>query len=477
MQSLHREQPFNLPIRFIQFGEGNFLRAFVDWQIDLLNERTDLQAGVVVVRPLALGNKPLLDVQDGVYTTLVRGLNSAGQAVREFRQIQCVQREVDVVADYAGYLALARNPDVQFIVSNTTEAGIAVNDSDAYQDAPPTTFPAKLTRLLHERFMHFAGAMDKGVVLLPCELIDDNGPALKAAVLHFAAWWQLGPVFQQWLEQACTFCSTLVDRIVTGYPQEEIAELEAELGYRDQFLVTAEHFYLWVIEGPAWLAQALRLPQGGLNIQLVEDIRPYKQQKVGILNGGHTSMVPVALLAGLETVRAAVEDAEVGAFLMRALSQEIIPSLPLPAAQLDAFAAEVLRRFRNPAIQHRLQSIALNSWSKFAARVLPQLLSCHARTGVFPKHLVTALAATFLLYRGDVIPLVDDAAHLAWFEQAWAQVASGEQSVRDLVQQWLAKRNVWGRDLSELSGLTDSVSQAVLDIEQMGIRRYLRHLA
>lgn len=476
MKTLIRDTPFTLPIKFIQFGEGNFLRAFIDWQIDLLNERCGLNAGVVVVRPVGNSDKPSLDTQGGVYTTVIRGLNEAGEAIKQFRKITCVQREINCNTMFAEYLQLAHNPDVRFIVSNTTEAGIAINDRDSYHDQPPTSFPAKLTRLLHERFCHFSGAQDKGVVLLPCELIDHNGQVLAAAVRHFASLWQLGDDFSRWLNEACFFCSTLVDRIVPGYPHEEITALEAELGYHDQFLVAAEYFHLFVIEGPAWLAEELKLAGAGLNIKLVDDITPYKQRKVGVLNGGHTAMVPVALLATLEAVGEAVDDPVVGRFLQETLDQEIIPSLPLERTELDAFAADVLRRFRNPYIHHRLESIALNSWSKFAARVMPQLLTYQRTNNCIPPRLAIAFAATVLLYRGGVVPLVDDPANLAWFKSAWRQVGYGSWSQRDVVQGWLANTELWGRDLNCIPGLTEALTASVDAIDRDGIRKVLAAL-
>jgi tagaturonate reductase len=240
MKLLNRDIPYSLPIKFIQFGEGNFLRAYIDWMIDLLNERVGLNAGVVVVRPRGNTVKPLLDTQGGVFTTLIQGLNERGEAVKQYRKIVCVQREINAVTMYADFLALARNPDTRYVVSNTTEAGIAINDTDAFYDAPPLSFPAKLTRLMYERFCHFDGAKDRGWVLLPCELIDHNGLALKAAVTHFSTLWNLGNKFKNWIDEANTFCSTLVDRIVTGYPTGAIEAIEGELGYRDQFLVAAE---------------------------------------------------------------------------------------------------------------------------------------------------------------------------------------------------------------------------------------------
>lgn len=473
MPTLRRSAPYALPIKFLQFGQGNFMRGFFDWQVDLLNERSGLDAGVVVVRPRGGSGSPLLDVQDGLFTTVVRGLDESGTPVSDSRTISCVQREINPASMYGDYLALAQLPELRFIVSNTTEAGIATNDSDAFDDAPPSTFPAKLTRLLFERYTHFAGAHDKGLVLLPCELIEQNGPALKAAVLHFARLWQLGAGFAGWLEHSCTFCSTLVDRIVTGYP-ENAAAIEAELGYSDQFMVAAEHYYLFVIEGPASLAEELKLAGANLNVKLVDDITPYKKRKVGILNGGHTALVPVALLAGLETVGEAVNDEQVGAYLADTLNQEIIPALPLPQDELQQFARDVLLRFRNPYIQHRLASIALNSWSKFAARIAPQLLRYVELRGQLPTRLVLALAATMRLYRGDVIALSDDAASLAWFAAGWAEVDAGSQTLLQLSQGWLANHHVWGRDLNQVDGLAQAVADALARIDALGMRGALQ---
>lgn len=476
MQTLRRSAPYALPIKFLQFGQGNFMRGFFDWQVDLLNERSGLNAGVVVVRPRGGSGSPLLDVQDGLFTTVVRGLDESGAPVSEYRTISCVQREINPATMYGDYLALAHLPQLRFIVSNTTEAGIAVNDTDAFGDAPPSTFPAKLARLLFDRYTHFNGSADKGVVLLPCELIEQNGPALKAAVLHFARLWQLDAGFAAWIDSACVFCSTLVDRIVTGYPEGEADTIAVDLGYSDQFLVAAEYYYLFVIEGPAWLADELKLAGANLNIRLVDDITPYKKRKVGILNGGHTALVPVALLAGLETVGAAINDEQVGGYLADTLAQEIIPALPLPKDELQQFARDVLLRFRNPYIQHRLASIALNSWSKFAARIAPQLLRYVEVQGQLPQRLVLALAATIRLYRGDVIALSDDAATLDWFAAAWRDVDGGQQSLAQLAQGWLANEKIWGRDMNAVPGLSQAVTTALVRITADGMRGALQAL-
>jgi tagaturonate reductase len=475
MKQLRRTTPFARPVKILQFGQGNFMRGFFDWQVDLLNERTGLDAGVVVVRPRGGSGAPLLDAQDGLFTVLVRGLDETGQSVKQYRTVECVQREIDPATMYADYLAQAANPDLRFIVSNTTEAGITVNETDRQSDAPPVTFPAKLTQLLFSRYLAFDGDQDKGVILLPCELIDKNGEALKNAVLHYARLWNLPAGFAAWVGDACTFCNTLVDRIVTGYPAADAAQIEQELGYADPFLVAAEYYYLFVIQGPAKVAEELKLAGADLNVKLVDDITPYKKRKVGILNGGHTTLVPVALLAGLEAVGPAVDDGQVGAFLRAAIFDEIIPALEMDRAELEAFADDVLRRFRNPAIHHRLASIALNSWSKFAARVLPQLLRyAELNGGRLPRRLVLAMAATMVLYRGGVIDLADDAATLAWFRAGWDRVGTGEWTLDDLVRGWLANAALWGRDLNGVPGLAAQVAADVGAIDKQGIRTLLK---
>jgi tagaturonate reductase len=476
VKALKRTQPSTRPARFLQFGQGNFMRGFADWYVDLLNERTGLNADVVIVRPTTRSNAPLLDTQDGLYHVLVRGIDESGQVVREFRRIDCVQREIDLRTQWDDYLALARMPSFRFVLSNTTEAGIAINDSDRFEDTPPQSFPAKLTRWLAERFRHFGGSAASGLVFLPCELIDNNGPALRAAVRHFARLWALPAAFDDWLDTHCTFCSTLVDRIVTGHPAEEMAAIEIELGHADPFLVSAEYFNLFVIEGPASLADELRLAGSGLNIELVDDIKPYKQRKVGVLNGAHTALVPVALLAGLETVGEAVADEQVGRFLVAAIEQEIIPALPLPRSDLEPFAADVLRRFRNPFIRHRLASIALNSWSKFAARVMPQLLRFEALNGALPRRLVLALAATLLVYLRETIPLGDDATHLDWFAQLRTQLADRRVSLGQLAEQCLARPAFWGRDLNTVPGLRAALAEALHAIDSQGMRAALAAL-
>ncbi|MGL5473523.1 UNVERIFIED_ORG: tagaturonate reductase [Citrobacter freundii] len=482
MQTLNRRDfpGAQYPERIIQFGEGNFLRAFVDWQVDLLNEHTDLNAGVVIVRPIESTFPPSLSTQDGLYTTIIRGLNEKGEAVSDARLIRSVNREISVYSEYDEFLKLANNPDMRFVFSNTTEAGISYHAGDKFEDAPAVSYPAKLTRLLFERFSHFNGASDKGWIIIPCELIDYNGDALRELVLRYAQEWALPEAFIQWLDQANAFCSTLVDRIVTGYPRDEVEKLEAELGYHDAFLDTAEHFYLFVIQGPKSLAAELRLDKYPLNVLIVDDIKPYKERKVAILNGAHTALVPVAWLAGLDTVGEAMNDAEICAFVEKAIYEEIIPVLDLPRDELASFASAVTGRFCNPYIKHQLLSIALNGMTKFRTRILPQLLAGQQASGKLPARLTFALAALIAFYRGErngeAYPVQDDAHWVARFQQLWSQHHDRQISTDELVKSVLGVKEHWEQDLTQVSGLVEQVSADLDTILAKGMREAVKPL-
>lgn len=442
---LARSWPQALPVRVLQFGQGNFLRGFVDWQIDLLNERCAMDLGVVIVRPTSRSTAPLLDTQGGCYTTLLRGLDDAGALQTDVRTIQCVQRELDLAIHWPDYLALASNPDVRFVVSNTTEAGIAVNTTDHYDDHPPVSFPAKLTRWLHERFLHFGADADKGLLMLPTELIEANGLALRHAVLHYAALWQLEAEFVNWVNEACQFCSTLVDRIVTGYPSEEAESLQQQWGYRDPMMVAGERYHYWAIEAPTWVAQELPLHRAGLNVQWVTDLAPIRLRKVAILNGAHTLLSTLGLLAGVQTVGAAMADTQLHAFLQATLEQEILPTLPFAQDDLQAFTKDVLLRLSNPTLSHSLSAIALNQESKFAARLLPQLLAFQKNTGGLPARIV-----------------------LVWAALARASTAAPE------VTDYLARVDLWGHDLNAIDGLGVQLALAMQGLAHYGVRHAMQ---
>lgn len=466
------------PTKIVQFGEGNFLRAFVDWQIDLLNEKTDLNAGITVVRPIDTDFPPLLNTQDGLYTTIIRGLNEQGERVKDFRIIRSINNEINIYKQFDDYLALAKDENIEFIFSNTTEAGISYHAGDKLTDRPATSYPAKLTQFLYTRFQHFTGATDKGLIIIPCELIDYNGEALQELVNRYAKEWQLPNAFIDWLNSSNTFCSTLVDRIVTGYPRNEVAELQQELGYQDTFLDTAEYFYLFVIQGPKSLATKLRLELLNLNILLVDDIKPYKERKVAILNGAHTAMVPVAYLAGLNDVGSTMQDEQLLSFVEQAIYQEIMPVLSLPQDELQAFAKAVINRFKNPFIVHQLLAISLNSMTKYRTRILPQLLAYQEKYQQLPKCLTFALAALIVFYQGkrndEQIPLQDDGWILEMYNKLWQQHADQQISTLQLVAEVLAQSQHWGCDLTQTSELVDTVSEQVDTILAKGMRASLQ---
>lgn len=465
------------PEKIIQFGEGNFLRSFVDWQLDIINKNTDLNAGIAVVRPIDYDTVPLLNIQDGLYTSIIRGINEKGEVVKDYRIISSINREIPVYKEFDEYLKLAHNPEMRFIISNTTEAGIVYSDEDKYDDRPQNTFPAKLTRLLHERFKVFNGEVNKGFILMPCELIDYNGEELKKIVLKYADLWNLEEEFKNWLITGNIWCSTLVDRIVTGYPRAEKDELVKELGYEDKFMTTGEYFYLFVIQGPKdILTKELRLDKVNLNILIVNDLKPYKMRKVGILNGAHTAMVPVAYLYGIDTVREAMENSDVRTFIEKAIDEEIIPALDMDKKELVEFKEAVIKRLQNPYVKHMLMDISLNSMSKYKSRILPQVLETYRRTGKLPKRLLFSLAALIRFYKGvrengNVINLRDDKHHLEMYQELWKT-----NNYRKIVEHVLGLEKHWDINLNTIEGMTDLVTHYVEKIDKYGVKKALEEV-
>ncbi|WP_047395023.1 tagaturonate reductase [Cetobacterium sp. ZOR0034] len=463
--------------KVIQFGEGNFLRCFFDWQLDIINKNTDLNAGVAVVRPIDFDAVPLLDTQDGLYTAIIRGINESGQVVKDYTVISSINREIPIYKNFKEYLQLAHNEDMRFIVSNTTEAGITFSSEDKYDDEPQATFPAKLTRLLHERFTVFNGDMTKGFILLPCELIDYNGEELKRVVLKYAELWNLGEKFTNWLINGNIWCSTLVDRIVTGYPRGEKEELEKELGYSDNFITTGEYFYLFVIQGPKdILTKELKLEGLNLNILIVDDLKPYKMRKVGILNGAHTAMVPVAYLYGIDTVREAMENDDLREFIESAIDEEIIPALDMDKKELEEFKDAVINRFKNPYVKHMLMDISLNSMAKYKSRILPQVLELNSRTGKLSKKLLFSLAALIRFYKGvrengDAIQLRDDRHHLDMYKELWKT-----NNYNEIAKTVLGLESHWDTDLNAVEGMTDLVAKYLENIDKVGVAKALKEV-
>lgn len=460
------------PIRVLQFGEGNFLRAFVDWMFDITNEQGLTDHGIAVVQPLSTGMCARLQQQENRYHLLLRGFEN-GQTVESMRQIDTISLSLNPYQDFSGYLALAEIPELELIISNTTEAGIAYDPTVLLSDTPAASFPGKLTQFLYARFKAFSGAPDKTVTLLPCELIDRNGDNLKAVVERHAREWQLGDAFLDWLRQ-CHFLNSLVDRIVPGYPRNELEAIHAQFGVSDDLLVTAEPFHFWVIEGDTALAEKWPFHKAGLQVVWTTDMTPYRERKVRILNGCHTMTVAAAYLAGLDTVGDCMSTSYTRTFMERGLYQEIIPTLNLPAEELSSYANAVLERFSNPFIHHELLSITLNSFSKWKTRVLPSLVQYHQKFERVPACIAFSFAALLAFYQvekqtdgsyvgkraksgGQTYSVKDDISVLADMAALWAACDGSDAALIVFVSAVLSRADWWGRDLTTLSGFASVV--------------------
>lgn len=421
---------FNKPTRcekVIQFGEGGFLRGFVDWIIQVANENTDFNAGVVVVQPIEMGMCDKLEEQNCVYTHIMRGIKNGVPTV-EKKLVDSISRTVQPYRDFDAYLSLAENPDFRFVVSNTTESGIAYNEADSPDNAPNVTFPAKVTMLLKKRF----DLGLKGFIFLPCELIDKNGTTLREYILKYADKWGYGGDFINWVKNDNIFYNTLVDRIVTGYPKGE----DIDLGYEDNMLNTSELFHLWVIEGPKEITKEFPFDKTDLNIIVTDNLERYRTRKVRILNGAHTSMIPYAMLEGIETVGDCMNDENMSSFVKKCVYDEIIPTLDLPESELLDYADNVFERFQNPFIRHLCASISLNSVSKFKVRVLPSLQEYINRKGEMPKNLIFSFAKLIEFYK--VGTPNDDSKVMEFMKTA-------------TIPEILGNTDFWGEDLSYLA--------------------------
>ncbi|MFU0825589.1 tagaturonate reductase [Clostridium sp.] len=467
------------PEKILQFGEGNFLRAFVDWQIDKMNKEADFNGSVVVVQPIEFGLVDKLNKQDGLYTLYLQGIKD-GKAIREHSVINSISRGINPYTQYDEYLKVAENPELRFIISNTTEAGITFDETDKLEDKPQKSFPGKLTAFLYNRFKAFGGSKESGLIIIPCELIDRNGEKLKNIIIKYAEFWNLEEEFVTWLNSANTFCCSLVDRIVPGYPKDRIDEITKELGYEDNLVDVGEQFHLWVIEGPEWIKNEFPVEKAGLNVKFVDNMAPYRTRKVRILNGAHTALVPVSYLYGLETVGESVDHEVIGKFVREVMYDEIIPTLDLPEDELKYFAGAVLERFQNPFVKHYLMSIALNSMSKFETRDLPSLLEYVNRKGELPKKLVFSLAALIEFYKGkrgeEDIKLADDDDILELYKTTWGSCDGTEEGLRKVVTTVLGYEKNWKINLNEIEGLTDAVANYLIKIEKLGIKEALKEV-
>ncbi|NLC52618.1 MAG: tagaturonate reductase [Firmicutes bacterium] len=470
-----------LPEKVLQIGEGNFLRAFADWMIDRTNSAGYFNGSVVICQPIEVGMAEQINAQNCIYTVLMRGIENK-QVVERSRVITSVSRCINPYSNYDLLLEVAKNPELKVVISNTTEAGITYRDGDKLSDRPPESYPAKMTVILYERFKEFQGDPGKGLLILPVELIERNGDKLKRYVLQYAADWGLEPAFTAWLENANCFANTLVDRIVTGYPREEIKEISATLGYEDNILVACEPFNLWVIEAPPEWSAVLPFEKAGVNVIWTTDMTPYHARKVRILNGAHTVSVLAAYLAGHDIVLEMMEDPIFEEYLRRCIRDEVIPTISLPKKDIDDFADAVFERFSNPFIKHRLLDISLNSVSKYKARCLPSLLDYIEKSNQLPPILSFGLAALIAFYRGTMengayigersdgtYQIRDNPDVVLFFAESWQHPA-------DIVKQVLSNKEFWDQDLTQIAGLAPLVEKYLNMIMNDGAAAAVKNL-
>jgi len=465
------------PVNILQIGDGNFLRAFIDWMVDVCNEQGVFRGGVAIAQSLPRGLADKLNAQDGLFTVLLRGIED-GRHILSRRVVSCVQIALDPYRQWEAMRSLAADRTLRFVVSNTTEAGIVDVDEPFDPETCPASFPAKIAALLYTRYQVLGRDTAPGLVFLPCELIEANGATLKHIVKLHAKRWNLDPGFVAWIDQSNHFLDTLVDRIVPGYPAGEADALCDAWGYDDQLIVAAEPFHLLVIQGPRMLAAELPLHQAGLNVVWTDDLHPYRTRKVRILNGAHTATALAAFCAGLDTVQQMTEDPVVSAYLNHVMFQEIVPFVPLPEAERQSYARTTMERFGNPFIRHELISIALNSVAKWKVRVLPTVKDHVAAHGRAPAGLAFSLAALLWFYRGRLeggsytgqreagaYPIRDDAETIATLAAAWHD---GDP------ERVLADAGLWGEDLTGLPDLRQLVGRDLQAIANYGMKAALQ---
>lgn len=479
LQQQHQLDMLNYPVKVLQIGEGNFLRGFFDWMIYECNRQGLFQGSVAVSQPRPGGRRKLeqLREQEGIYGLLTRGLQD-GRKIEDELWITVFSQMIDPYAEWEHFLSVAELDSLEIVVSNTTEAGLDYQFSDWNPSEPPMSFPAKLTMLLYRRYERYEGSPHKGLLILPCELLERNGDILRSIVLRHAEDWELSPAFRSWVEECNLFLNSLVDRIVTGYPEE--AELYFDKwGYEDRLLNTAEPYYFWAIEGDPSLESRLPLQSAGLQVRWVSDLTPYQVRKVRILNGTHTLMASIGLLHGFTEVKEIAESTEWGEDIRSAMLQEIVPLVPLPPEEVTAYADTVWERFRNPFLRHKLQDIGMNSISKFKVRLLPSLKEYVSSHSTLPSLMTRGLASLIRLYHaksiegqwygmrldGEQVLLRDDPDSLMTFYQAWQKVEDGKWSIRQLVASILGNQALWGEDLNRISNLHEVVSSYIEEME------------
>lgn len=471
----------NRPEKIIQFGEGNFIRAFMDWMVQQMNKQGTFNGSVVAIQPTPHGKVVgKLNTQDGLFTVILRGI-ADGQTVNSHEIISCVSRGINPYTDWLEVLKCAENPEMEFVFSNTTEAGLTYNHEDKADMQPPLSYPAKLTLFLYHRYEYFHGDKNKGMYIIPCELLESNGELLKNIILKHCEDWNLPEEFRTWIETSNKFYNSLVDRVVSGYPKDEIETITQELGYEDTLIACGEPFHFLALEGDESLNDKLPFTKSGLNVVIEKDITKYRQRKVRLLNGGHTANVPASFLAGLDTVAEMMNDEITGKFTRQTIKNIILPSVPMDRQMLEDFASAVIERFQNPFIKHQLLSILLNCTSKFKVRVLPSLLEYREKFGIFPQNLCFSFAAYIYLYKsnkrnGKTFEFTDDSTALSKLHAAWQLYDNSLTGAHSVATQILGDTDLWDTDLTIYTDLVKDVAKYLYEIDINGTKKIMQSL-
>ncbi|WP_082234943.1 tagaturonate reductase [Halobacillus massiliensis] len=472
-----------LPERVIQFGEGNFLRAYINWMIHQMNKQEVFNGRTVAIQPTPHGKVvPKLKAQDNLYTTILQGV-SDGEEKQEIEINSSISRSLNPYEEWETFLALAEKNTIEFIFSNTTEAGIVYMDEPYPKNESPLSFPGKLTALLHRRFIFTNGSSETGFVIIPCELVEENGSLLKSIVIKLARHWELGEAFVQWVEKHNTFCNTLVDRIVPGYPRENAAKWEQKLGYQDHLMTIGEPFHLFVIEADEELEERLPFQKTGLNVKWGK-VRPFRKMKVSLLNAPHTLLFSVGFLSGLQTVKEVMEDQTANEYVKKIIYEDILPILDFEKNEKKAFADSVIERFQNPFVRHQLTDLGLNAVQKLKSRVFP-ILDQHVDLYLKVSETFSfSIAALFHYYRPEAIEDGhflskkngmeykgrDDEVVLKIFKEFWETKPSfGLEDV-------LSNQEVWGRDLTKVPGMARDVAYFFKEIEACGAKAAMQDM-
>ncbi len=462
-----------LPVKILQFGEGNFLRAFVDWMIHKANEAGVMNHGIAAVQPIAQGLAEMLKKQDCMYHVYLEGIKDK-QPVKEITLVKSIMQALNPYEEYDAYEKIILSPELEMVISNTTEAGIRYEEGDDLNARPPKSYPAKMTSLLFQRFQKFNGDLDKGLSVICCELIENNGSVLREYVLKHAEYNQLGVDFTNWIQTSCRFYDTLVDRIVPGFPKETINEIKEEIGFNDNLVVKGEYFHVWAIGGAPAIKDKLPLDKAGLNVLFMEDIKPFRAKKVRTLNGAHTAMVPVALQMGCETVMDAFNTPEVEKFINTMIDKEVLPVIPENLNELKKFAAKILERFYNPYIKHYLKDIALNSLSKWETRDFPTVADNFTKLNQ-PAPLTTfSFAALLVLYSGKSETMFTPADTPEFVE--FIQQTFDSNNIEGWVNGIVNNKKIWKENLPAVSGFAEAVTKDVKLIFDKGMKEALKEI-